>query len=406
MKDVLDFDLIVVGSGVGGLSAAVRATEKAKMEGTDFHAMILERANIKDRGGLSRWSTAYMRMKDKNTTTDRFEDDFRDFSGGHYQAKVVETLSREAGVTINWLEKKGLEFGNYQTFFPVKSNPRLVPKGQGQAVVDKLFDVAMANGVEIAYESTAWRFSLADDGSVNGVYVRGKDGKSVLVKCGALILASGGFEGNKEMLTRYFGSEAYQMKPSCPGVKFNFGEPIEAAISIGAGTYGQWDNAHFEPVDPRDNGPEPVVMVYNYGILVDINAQRFIDEGSNTVEETFENVARTIWKLPGHTAFLISDKKIFGVPNYKSSVLTSFPPFSKPTLEELALDLDLNPTKLKKTVSDFNRSISTSRKFDPSTKDGLYTSGLSPEKSNWSIPIDTPPFTAFPLITGFEFTYG
>ncbi|MDG6905167.1 MAG: FAD-binding protein [Nitrososphaerota archaeon] len=402
-----DYDIVIVGSGVAGLSAAVSATEKANSEGRSIRILIVERANSKERGGLSRWSTAYMRMKDKSTPADNFENDFRDFSGGHYQRKVVETLSREAGVTIAWLERKGLEFGHYQTFFPVKSNPRIVPKGQGQAVVDKLFNNAIASGVEIAYESTMWRISLGDDGSVNGAYVRGRDGKSALVSCRTLILASGGFEGNKEMLTRYFGSEAYQMKASCPGVKFNFGEPIEAALAIGAGTYGQWDNAHFEPVDLRDNGPEPVVMVYNYGILVDQNGKRFIDEGSNTVEETFENVARSIWKLPNHVAFLISDQKIFDIPNYKSSVLTSFPPFSSSSLDALAKDLNIDPEGLKKTVANYNSAISgSSAKFDPYKKDGLNTKGLSPEKSNWSVAIDKPPFVGFPLITGLEFTYG
>ncbi len=62
------------------------------------------------------------------------------------------------------------------------------------------------------FNITAWKLSLDEEGNVNGVLVRDNKGKSFKISAKAVILACGGFEGNYEMLTRYIGKEAINLK--------------------------------------------------------------------------------------------------------------------------------------------------------------------------------------------------
>jgi len=77
------------------------------------------------------------------------------------------------------------------------------------------------------------------------------------------------------------------------------------------------------------------------------------------------------------------------------------------TLEELAPKLEgVNPENFLKTVRGFNAAVKKDVKFDHTVKDGKGTTGLSPEKSNWAQPLDTPPFDAYATTCGITFTFG
>jgi tricarballylate dehydrogenase len=81
-----------------------------------------------------------------------------------------------------------------------------------------------------------------------------------------------------------------------------------------------------------------------------------------------------------------------------------FPPVQTGLLHELAVTLDLDPAALMATVGAFNRSI-RSGSFDAAGLDDCRTEGLDPPKSHWAVPLDSPPFWAYPLRPGITFTY-
>ena len=156
--------------------------------------------------------------------------------------------------------------------------------------------------------------------------IRVKGGTSVELKVGAVVLASGGFQGNQEMMAQYIGRDAHKIRTVCEGGLFNKGEAIRMAMDIGAKPAGQFDAFHAEPVDPRSNREEAAVMTYPYAILVDKNGKRFVDEGKSTVDEQYEQVARTIfYDLPDHIAYMISDQKMYDIPNYEQALETDKP---------------------------------------------------------------------------------
>jgi tricarballylate dehydrogenase len=224
-----DFDVIVIGCGVAGAAAARSAVEAASSLGEELRVTVLERTTADLRGGNSRWTAAYLRMADLDTPAPGLVDDLVDHAGGELDRAYAERLAAEASPTLRWLQAEGVEFGELPTIFLTQSRPRLLPLGGGRAVIDTLLAKAERAGVTIAYQSTAWSLALDSEGAVAGVWVRGADGYSSLGTARAVVIASGGFEGNPEMMTRYVGSD---VRTVASGGRHNRGEGIEMALHI------------------------------------------------------------------------------------------------------------------------------------------------------------------------------
>ncbi|MBV7503667.1 FAD-binding protein [Bacillus sp. sid0103] len=402
----VDYDIVVIGCGVAGTTAALSAAESAKKSNKKLKIGILERADYDHRGGNSRWTASYMRMKNLDEVADNFVEDMIAFSDNYSDREYIETLAKDAGNTLRWVQEKGVDFDYLPTMFLTASRPRLLPVGGGRAIVDTLARRAGGLGVEIIYEATAWKLLLDDEGAVDGLLVRVKGGTSLQLKVGAVVLASGGFQGNQEMMAQYIGRDAHKIRTVAEGGLFNKGEGIRMAMEIGAKTAGQFDSFHAEPVDPRSKREEAAVMTYPYFILVDQDGKRFVDEGKTTVDEQYEEVARTIFHdLPGHIAYMIGDQKMYEIPNYERAVETDKPAIVADTLEELAEKIGVPVEPLKATVESFNAAVQPGE-FQWDKKDGKQAIGITPPKSNWAIPIDKAPFIAYPIVCSNVFTNG
>ena len=178
------------------------------------------------------------------------------------------------------------------------------------------------------------------------------------------------------------------------------------ALAIGAAGCGDFGSFHAEPLDPRSGATEPVVLVFNYGILVNKLGQRFVNEAPATVDATYEAITRTIFEQPDGIAFAVLDARIDDVPNWRRSVRSDQPPITAATVPELAGKLGIDPRELVATIEAYNAAC-PGGVFKPLETDGLATRpGTTPPKSHWARPIERPPFLAFPIICGNCFTFG
>jgi tricarballylate dehydrogenase len=125
--------------------------------------------------------------------------------------------------------------------------------------------------VKIRYHTTATRLAMTDDRRIAGVDVQSADGVTTTLDAGAVILASGGFQGNASMMRAHFGGGTETIKLISPGTRFDTGDGIRIATDQGAAISGDWNGMHIEPIDPRSHRSAPVVLVYPYGIVVDQN---------------------------------------------------------------------------------------------------------------------------------------
>ncbi len=404
-ENEFDFDIVVVGCGVAGTSAALAAAESASDMDRPLRIAMLERTSFETRGGNSRDTAAYLRMEDETKVAENFVEEMMAFSGGRSDESYVSTLSEKAGETIAWVKDKGVEFDYLPTLFLTANRPRLLPVGGGRAILDRLAKSAEKLNVEIAYNTTAWRLGVGDDGTVNEIWIRGEDGIANKVKTRAIILANGGFQGNAEMLTKYLGKDAYKLPVIADGGLANKGEGINMAFEIGAKSAGQLDSFHAEPSDPRSSRGDAAIMMYPYGILVDQSGNRFVDEGKATIDEQYEATARRIFDLPGHVAYMISDQKMYTINNYENALQTDKQPFEADTIEELAQKIDVPAGQLRNTVQAYNDAVQPGT-FNSTKKDGKRTTGVYPEKSNWAMTLDDAPFICYPVQCSNVFTYG
>lgn len=396
-----DYDVLVVGGGAAGLSAALSCAQANPR----LRVAILERADQLHRGGSTRWTGAYLRLADTYTVAPDFIADCLTFSAGRSDEAYLRALVEAVPETMEWLQEQGLRFRPQPTIFVTRAKPRLLPEGGGEAIVAKLSAAAEANGVHFCYQTSAVGLLSEPPDAVSGILVRRGDGSLAKLPARAVVIASGGFEGNPEMLVAYLGRDADQLRNISEGGLFNKGEGIRMALAIGAMPRGEFSGFHAEPVDPRSSNPEPVVMTFPYGILVNSAAVRFTDEGAGTADEIYEHVAREVWAQPGHIAYLLADQRMMSVPNRQHAILTEKPAITADTVEELAEKLGLAPTELARTVAQYNAHAGPGE-FSPAAPDGCRTSGLQPVKSNWAYPLDSPPFIAYPMSCAIVFTYG
>ena len=264
----MSYDVIVAGCGMAGLSAALMAVK----EGADV--AVLERSTKDIRGGNSRYTEAFMRMPNETEISEDFEERMANNSVGSIDPMLVEhvlkpyeewpPMLRAYGLTdpmlisaftdnvpaaIEWLKSFGIKFLE-STPFLTQVVKRIAPSGGGETVVEALATAAEKQGVTFHYETTARSLIQNKKGEISGVHVWSKAEGNMNIESKAVILASGGFQGNVEMMMKYVGRHAYLTRPTAPGGLYNKGEGIEMALAIGAAPAGQYDAFHAEPVDP------------------------------------------------------------------------------------------------------------------------------------------------------------
>lgn len=421
------YDVVIAGCGVAGLSATLGAIDAAvESAGRDVSIALLERATKANRGGNTRFSTATFRMKDQRTINDDFLEALRTSTVD--ADAYIERLAADAPGAVQWAETKGLDFQPGPRVFLTSSDPRIQPAGAGAAIVNTFFervedaargiffgdDGDRALGVEILYETTLVGLVTDDAGVVTGVEVRTRDGVRQKIGAHAVVLATGGFEGNPEMMTRYVG---FDVPPVCRGGEHNRGEGIQMALDIGAKPTGQWNEFHPLPADPRTRGSSSGLLTFAavmetvpYSVMVNTSGVRFMDEGATSMDYLYDIVGRAVQTQDRQLAYAIIDDKTMQLPSYQTAVSKDkvAEPYQAATIAELAAQIGVDARTLESTIAAYNGAApEDDTAFDPLQTDALATDpALAPPKSNWARRIDTPPFHAYPVTCSNVFSMG
>jgi tricarballylate dehydrogenase len=231
------------------------------------------------------------------------------------------------------------------------------------------------------------------------------------VKGRAVVLAAGGFQANTEWRTRYLGPGWELAKVR--GTRFNTGDAIRMALDIGAQPVGNWSGCH--AVAWERNAPEFGDLAvgdqfqkhsYPWGIYLNAEGKRFVDEGADFRNYTYARYGRVVLQQPGQFAWQIFDGKVKHLlrDEYKIRQVTKRVANS---LEELVKSLDdTDAACALEEIKRYNAAVRTEIPFNPNVKDGRRTEGLAVPKSNWANTIDTPPFEAYAVTCGITFTFG
>jgi tricarballylate dehydrogenase len=401
------YDVVVVGHGAAGLAAALAAAEAAAAQ--PARILVVERAPHDASGGNTRWSPSYMRLEAPDRLAPNFVNDMMETSGGRSDPAYVARLAADAVDVLAWLAQHGVTFDRPLNYFLTAAAPRIQPVGGGAAIVRELARAAGAAGVTFAYATDAESIELDAAGAVAALHVRTAAGDADRIATRALVLACGGFEMDRAAMETHVGAGAESIRPISAGTAYNSGAGIRMAIAAGAQPAGDWNGMHVEPVDPRSDRAEAVVLTYPYGVVVDRDGHRFFDEGNGRVDETWETLARTIhFATPGRIAYAIFDQSLYDIPGYERAICTDQEPVRAATIRELAVALGIDADAVVHTIAAYNdATVGDPAHFDFARVDGVTTKGgYVPPKSNWARRIERAPFVAYPLVCAICYTFG
>jgi tricarballylate dehydrogenase len=398
------FDAVAVGGGIAGLSAALSGAEAGA------RTLLLEKAPRPERGGNTRFADAQVRFPHeadrygaRSYTPEAFRDDLMRLSRGRANAELVDVMARDAAGAVEWLAGHGVE---WDEGFPHTAGYRRRPAAGGQGLVDTLFGRCEALGVEVRYESPAADLLLDGRGAVEGVRARTKGGLVDIVAGGGVVLASGGFQADPRMRVAHLGRYADGL--ILRGSRYDTGEGLRMALGAGAQAAGQWGDYHSAVIDARSPRTEcGVTALYNFqmGIIVDARGRRFLDEGEDYRDNTYVKFGKAIVEQADGLAFCVFDQQAYRRPEFQRAWYPVEPPLVADTLDGLARALGVAPDGLERTVTGFNAAVQPGE-YDLDRLDGKHTSGVTPPKSNWALPISEPPFVGVPVTGGITFTFG
>ncbi|HWI14175.1 MAG TPA: FAD-dependent tricarballylate dehydrogenase TcuA [Burkholderiales bacterium] len=428
------YDVIVVGGGNAAMCAALSAREHGAS------VLLLERAPEAQRGGNTAYTGGGFRMVHdgvetvKSVVPDLSQNDIDNTDFGRYTAEdyledlgrttqwhcdpdLAETLVRNSTETVQWLHGRGVKFvprfGRYafkhEGKFKFFGGTVVEATGGGRGLVDAEYKAANRHGVELRYRTQAVALLRGREG-IAGVRVA-QDGEEQTVRAKGVVLAAGGFQANREWRTRYLGPGWDMAKVR--GTRYNTGDGIRMALQVGAQPYGHWSGCHSvsweryapdfgeidRPITASRNG-------YPFGIMVNAQGKRFVDEGADFRNYTYAKYGRVVLEQPGSYAWHVFDSQVSHLlhEEYRSKGTTKV---QADTLEELVARMeDVDPRSFIETVSAYNAAIRRDVAFNPNIKDGRCTVGLSIDKSNWANPLEKPPYVAYAVTCGITFTFG
>jgi tricarballylate dehydrogenase len=429
VKKRISADVVIMGAGNAGLIAAIEARNRG------VSVILLEKGPREKRGGNSRLSGGHFRIVHSGTddllklvagsALPQGEIEIAPYTKAAYYADIMrvteglaepywaEKIVNESLATVQWMKEQGLQWGlnmgnrikkNGKLYWP-SGVTVLTGGGSGEDLVEMLFGIAENRETKIMYETAARSFIINSDGGVTGLIAMTREG-TIQIDGKSVILACGGFEGSPEMRRRYLG-EGWDLA-KLRGTRYNTGDGLRMALEIGAQPCGHWGGCHASVVSedsPQIEAETSGAIRYSYlfGIMVNTEGKRYVDEGEDFIVYTYAKQGRQIAKQPGALAFQIFDAKIPPLfrPEYENAVKSE-----SNTLEGLAEQIDIDPDIFVETIKEYNQAIVKGVAFDPTKKDGLRTVGLKPDKTNWAQLIDTPPFLAFAVVCGITFSYG
>lgn len=428
------YDVIVIGGGNAALCAALSAHEQGR------RVLVLERAPEDKRGGNSAFTGGGFRMVHhgaddiRRIVPDLTDDEIARTDFGQYTAEdylddlgritqyyidpdLAETIVRNSTDTVHWMRGRGVRFvPNYgrQAYnvngrFKFFGGVVIYANGGGRGLMDQLYKAVDKAGITVRYRAQATALERGPDG-IEGVRAR-IDGRETVIRARAVVLACGGFEANREMRTRYLGPGWDMAKVR--GTRYNTGDGIRMALDIGAQSYGQWSGCHsvaweryasdYGDVEHPHAGYR---HSYPFGIMVNADGKRFVDEGADFRNYTYAKYGRVVLQQPGSFAWQVFDQQVKHLlrDEYKLRGATKV---TGNTLEELADRMqDVHPRQFLETVQEYNAAVQTQVAFDPNVKDGRRTVGLAVDKTNWANTLAVPPFEAYSVGCGITFTFG
>ena len=431
----VEADVVIVGAGGAGMTAAITAANEGKSVVVVESQAMVGGNSIRATGGMNAAKTVYQdenefgesagvektlasaaeKYADNETITalaatvaeqwaayqanptgyfdsvELMELDTMIGGKGINDPALVETLCEGTADAIDWLDENGITLHNVSSFGgasvkrihrPVGDDGKVV--SVGSYMIPRLQQACEKAGVQILLSTTAEEI-LTDGGKVVGIKATGATGETVTVNAKAVILASGGFGANLDMVVEYKPELKGFMTTNAPGI---LGQGIAMAQAIGADTVDM-DQIQIHPTVQYDSAALITEGLRGDGaVLINAEGKRFIDEvGTRDVVSAAE-VAQT-----GGYSWLVVDQKMADASSVIQGYIKKGYTVEGKTYEELAEAMGVDSAAFAETMANWNQCVAdkTDAEFG---------------RTSFANPLDTAPYYAIKVTAGVHHTMG
>ena len=383
-------DVAIVGAGGAGLTAAVQAAS-----GGNLRIVVLEKQGIL--GGNTNYSTgginaAGTQAQEALGITDSPDLFYEDTMKGGKEKNIpalVRSLVDHAAATLAWLSSLGADLTDVGLMggSSVKRTHR--PKGGtaiGPHLMKVLKEASSKSNIEIRTSNKVLGL-LSEAGTVKGVTVENADGSTYRLQAKAVVIATGGFGANLEMVTSYQPSLAGFATLNHPGAT---GDAFSWLADVGGSTI-QMEYIQIHPTAEADNHLLITEAVRGNGaILVNRAGNRFVNE-----METRDVVSAAILNQENADAYLVFDQSV-------RSSLSSIETYADQHLLTEGNDLDALASKAGLPASTFRATMA---RYAAIQKAGI-DKDFGRNSTQMPTPLETPPFYAIRVKPAIHHTMG
>lgn len=348
-----DYDVVIIGSGGTGLSAAIQANELG------MKVAVLEKEE--ELGGNTNRASSGMNAAETNVqlhhgvidnVADFYHETYKD--GGRLNDKdMLGYFVYHTAPAIDWLADHDIKLDDITITGGMSKKRTHRPASMapiGGFLVKSLLKVVAQEDIPVFNKTKVTELRRADDGRVNGVKVDA-DGITKIINAKAVILATGGFGASKEYIKRFRPDLESYKTTNQPGAT---GDGLKLAENVGAELM-QMNLVQVHPTVQQDNPHVYLIgeAVRGEGaILVNAEGKRFVNELN-----TRKIVSNAITALPEHSAYLILDQGIRdhvkAIEFYDKVGLV----VHGEAIEDLAKKINVDPSNLKQTVATWNQAV-------------------------------------------------
>ncbi len=393
-------DVLVVGGGNAALCAAMTAREAGAS------VLMLEASPKAFRGGNSRHTRnirylhpAANRFLTGPYAEEEFWKDLLTVTKGNTCEEMARLTIRESENIGDWMQRHGAMFQPAMRGTLHLSRTNAFFLGGGKGLINSYYAFAERAGVGILYEAEVRDLEIRQGRFVSAAVAI--NGRLETLRAKVLVLASGGYQANRQWLRDAWGPPADNF--IIRGTPYDTGTMLRVMLDNGAKAVGDPKQCHAVAIDARaplfDGGIVTRLDCVPFSIVVNRDAQRFYDEGEEFWPKRYAIWGRLVAGQPDQIAYAIIDSQ--SIDLFMPSV---FPPVEAGSIAEMAARLHLDPEALENTVKTFNAAVRPGQ-FDPAALDTCATEGLDPPKSHWARALEKPPYYGYPLRPGITFTY-
>lgn len=382
------YDVVVVGSGGAGLAAAIQAHDLGASVVVVEKMPVIGGNTNKASAGMNAAETKFQKLKGIVDSKDLFYKETLTGGKNKNNPELLRYFVENAPDAIDWLDNNGIELSGITTTGGM-SIDRTHRPASGAAVGGFLISGLQKNinrrGIEVMLDTNVTEI-LTENHKVVGVKVSEEDGSVQTIKAKAVIIATGGFSANREMVEKY--------RPDLKGFvttnhKGATGSGIMILEKLGAGTVDMKEIQIHPTVEQTTSYLISESIRGGGAILVSQKGQRFVNE-----LDTRDKVSAEIIKLPEHYAYILFDQQVRNenkaVEEYVSHDLV----VQADTIKDLADKLSIDSNTLSQTVERYNQFAETKRDEDFGRTTGMRH------------PINKVPFYAIKIAPGVHHTMG